>query len=103
MSRIGKLVGLWLAATLCLSVGVAVPAAAQEEIKIGLIYPLTGAAASTGLELKQAAELAADIVNNATPNLNLPLASTAGLPNMKGAKIKLIFADHQGNPQVGAT
>jgi branched-chain amino acid transport system substrate-binding protein len=77
-------------------------AAAQEEIRIGAIYPLTGAAASTGLELKNAAELAAEIVNNATPGLAVPLAAGAGLPNLKGAKVKLVFADHQGNPQVGA-
>ncbi|MBL4953130.1 ABC transporter substrate-binding protein, partial [Neobacillus sp. YIM B02564] len=25
------------------------------------------------------------------------------MPNLKGAKIKLVFADHQGNPQIGAT
>src|SRR5919198_3580223 len=78
-------------------------AAAQEEVKIGVIYPLTGAAASTGLELKNAAELAAEIVNTSMKDLSLPLAATAGLPNLKGAKVTLIFADHQGNPQVGAT
>ncbi len=81
----------------------AAPAAAQEEIKIGVIYPLTGAAASTGLELKNAAELAAEIVNSDMKDLSLPLAPGAGLPNLKGAKVKLVFADHQGNPQVGAT
>ena len=79
------------------------PALAQEEIRIGVIYPLTGAAASTGLELKNALELAADIINNGTKGLNLPLSTTGGLPNLKGAKIKLIFGDHQGNPQTGAT
>jgi branched-chain amino acid transport system substrate-binding protein len=31
----------------------------------------------------------------------LPLGATAGLPNSGGAKIELIGADHQGNPQVG--
>ena len=35
------------------------PAHAEDEIRIGVIYPLTGAAASTGVELKAAAELAA--------------------------------------------
>ncbi len=77
-------------------------ARAEDEIRIGAIYPLTGAAASTGVELKAAAELAAAIVNQEIP---LPgnLAAGAGLPNLKGAKIKLIFGDHQGNPQVGAT
>ena len=79
------------------------PAVAQEEVRIGVILPLTGAAASTGLELKNAAELAAEIVNQDMKDLSLPLAAGAGLPNLKGAKVKLVFADHQGNPQVGAT
>jgi branched-chain amino acid transport system substrate-binding protein len=77
---------------------------AQQEIKIGVIYPLTGAAASTGAEMKNALELAADIINNGAKDIpNLPFAQGGGLPNLKGAKIKLIFADHQGNPSVGAT
>jgi len=81
-----------------------VSAYAQQEIKIGVIYPLTGAAASTGAELKNALELAADIINNGAKGIpNLPFSSGGGLPNLKGAKIKLVFADHQGNPQVGAS
>ncbi len=79
------------------------PAAAQQEIRIGVILPLTGAAAGTGVELKNASELAAEIVNGAMKDLPLPLAASAGLPHMKNAKIKLVFADHQGNPQVGAS
>ena len=79
-------------------------ARAEDEIRVGAIYPLTGAAASTGLEMKNALELAADIINHgAGKGLDLPLAAGVGLPNLKNAKIKLIFADHQGNPQVGAT
>lgn len=81
--------------------------AQPSEIRIGAIYPLTGAAASTGAELRAALELAADIVNNGAkggPALqSLPLAAGGGLPNLKGAKITLVFADHQGNPQTGAT
>lgn len=77
---------------------------AQSEIKIGVIYPLTGASASTGTELKNALELAADIINNGAKEIPDHLFhSGGGLPNLKGAKIKLIFADHQGSPQVGAT
>ena len=79
------------------------PALAQEEIRIGAIYPLTGAAASTGLEMKNALELAAELINNGTRGLNLPLSTSGGLPNLKGAKIRLIFGDNQGNPQTGAT
>ena len=79
-------------------------AMAQQEIKIGVLYPLTGAAASTGAELKGALELAADIVNNGAKDIpDLPFSGGGGLPNLKGAKIKLVFADHQGNPQIGAT
>jgi len=79
-------------------------AMAQQEIKIGVLYPLTGAAASTGAELKGALELAADIVNNGAKDIpELPFSAGGGLPNLKGAKIKLVFADHQGNPQIGAT
>jgi branched-chain amino acid transport system substrate-binding protein len=93
----------WIGLGLALALSLARPALAQEEIRIGAIYPLTGAAASTGLELKNALELAADLINNGTRGLNLPLTTTGGLPNLKGAKIKLIFGDHQGNPQTGAT
>jgi branched-chain amino acid transport system substrate-binding protein len=78
------------------------PACAADTIKIGVIYPLTGNAASAGSSAKDAVELGADIVNTAHPELaGLPLAATAGLPNLGGAKIELINVDHQGNPQVG--
>lgn len=83
---------------------VSTAAMAQQEIKIGVLYPLTGAAASTGAELKGALELAADIVNNGAKDIpDLPFSRGGGLPNLKGAKIKLVFADHQGSPQIGAT
>jgi branched-chain amino acid transport system substrate-binding protein len=82
----------------------ALPALAPaQEVKIGVIYPLTGAAASTGLELKNAAQLAADLINGTDKSLGLPLAGAGGIPGLKGAKLKLVFADHQGNPQVGAS
>ncbi len=96
-----------IAASLCSAMllwfGIALTASAQEEIRIGAIYPLTGAAASTGLEMKNALEMAVDLINNGSQGLNLPLSEGKGLPRLKGAKIKLIFADHQANPQVGAT
>ncbi len=77
---------------------------AQQEIRIGVVYPLTGPGASTGAELKNALELAADVINNGAKGIpNLPFSAGGGLPNLKGAKIKLVFGDHQGNPQVGAS
>jgi branched-chain amino acid transport system substrate-binding protein len=77
-------------------------ASAAENVKIGVIYPLTGNAASAGQSAKDAVNLGAEIVNTAHPELKaLPLGATAGLPNLGGAKIELDDADHQGNPQVG--
>jgi branched-chain amino acid transport system substrate-binding protein len=77
---------------------------AQQEVRIGVIYPLTGAAASTGQELKEAVELAQDLINSGTKDIaQLPFSNGAALANLKGAKIKLIFADHQGKPEVGAS
>ena len=65
------------------------PACAADAIKIGVIYPLTGNAASAGSSAKDAVELGAEIVNTARPELQgLPLAATAGLPNLGGAKIE---------------
>jgi branched-chain amino acid transport system substrate-binding protein len=87
----------------CLALGLAQPSLAQEKtVKIGAIYPLSGALASTGAEIKAAIELAVDIVNNKHPELEgVPLAATAGLPNLGGAKIEVIFGDSQGKPEVG--
>jgi len=70
-----------------------------DTVKIGATYPLTDGAASAGTAVKQAIEVAVDIINNPHPELpNLPLASTEGLPGLGGRKVEVIFADHQGNP-----
>src|ERR1051326_8497739 len=96
MRKVGILVAAVFAARLAL------PAHAADAIKIGVIYPLTGNAAPAGNSAKDAVELGAEIVNGAYPELKgLPLAEAAGLPNLGGAKIELICADHQGNPSVG--
>ncbi|MEI8158229.1 MAG: ABC transporter substrate-binding protein [Burkholderiales bacterium] len=83
---------------------ITVSAYAQQEVKIGVIYPLTGPGAAVGAELRNALELAVDVINNGAPGIaELPFSAGKGLPNLKGAKIKLVFADHQANPQTGAT
>src|SRR5579864_5200166 len=92
--------GTIAAAVLAVAIGGAAHAA--DSVKIGVIYPLTGNAASAGQSAKDAVNLGAEIVNTAHPELkSLPLGATAGLPNLGGAKIELDEADHQGNPQVG--
>jgi branched-chain amino acid transport system substrate-binding protein len=77
-------------------------APAVEEVKIGVIYPLTGGAAAAGRELRAGAELAAEIANNVMANLPMTMAQNAGVKSLGGAKITLIFKDHEGNPTLGA-
>ena len=77
-------------------------ALALEEIKIGVIYPLTGGAAAAGRELRAGAELAANIANSVMADLPMTMAQNAGIKSLGGAKIKLIFKDHEGNPTLGA-
>jgi branched-chain amino acid transport system substrate-binding protein len=89
-----------MAVTVALTALLAMPAAAADKVRIGAIYPLTGPAGSTGAELKDAITLAADIVNGKY-DLDLPLARTEGLPNLKGAQVEVVFGDHQGKPDVG--
>ena len=76
--------------------------AAEKEVKIGVLYPLSGALATIGRDLQRAAELTADLVNNKNPEVDMLMAKWGGIPNLGGAKIKLIFADHRGEPDRGA-
>jgi branched-chain amino acid transport system substrate-binding protein len=91
-------------AGLAILVGLLVPTAtlAAKEIKIGVIYPLTGGAAAAGRELRAGAELAAQLCNEARSDIDMTMAKTAGIQSMGGAKITLIFKDHEGNPTLGA-
>jgi branched-chain amino acid transport system substrate-binding protein len=74
-------------------------AGAADPVKVGILWPLTGNAEAAGQASKAAIEVALDIINNAHPELgNLPLAATAGLPNKGGAKLEVVFVDHEGNP-----
>ena len=74
---------------------------AEETIRFGAIYPLTGPIADTGQRCKWAVETALEIINNPHPEIDLPLAASAGLPNLGGAKMVAVFADHKANPELG--
>ena len=76
-------------------------AQAQDKIKIGALYPLSGQVAKSGEDTLNAIRLAADIINNKTAGIDLPFAATEGLPKLGGAKIEIIAADHQGAPEIG--
>src|ERR1700761_3832628 len=77
-----------------------IAARAETEVKIGIIYPFSGASAQIGVDAQRAFETAAEIINN-NYDFDLPLAKGAGLPGLGRAKIQLIFADHQSDPQKG--
>jgi branched-chain amino acid transport system substrate-binding protein len=74
--------------------------AQTSEVVIGIIYPFSGASAQQGVDAQKAYETALEIINK-DYDFDLPLAKGEGLPGLGGAKIKLVFADHQSDPQKG--
>src|SRR5882762_10471632 len=74
--------------------------AQTSEVVIGVIYPLSGASAQIGVDAQKAFETAADLINK-NYDFDLPLARGEGLPGLGGAKVRLVFADHQADPQKG--
>ena len=75
--------------------------AQTSEVVIGALYPLSGASAQIGVDAKTAFESALEIVNAAHADMDLPLAKDPGLAGLGGAKIRMVYADHQGDPQKG--
>jgi branched-chain amino acid transport system substrate-binding protein len=70
------------------------------EVLIGAVYQMSGASAQVGVDAQHAFDTALDIINNAH-DIDLPLAKNAGLAGLGGAKVRVIVADHQGDPQKG--
>ena len=84
-------------AAFVLAVGVRY-ARAADEVVIGALYPMTGPNAQVGNDAKAAMETAAEIING-SHNIPMLLGKGGGLDKLGGAKVRLIFADHQGDPQ----
>src|SRR5215472_15875661 len=85
----------WLASiTLTLLSGlVAAPVTdAVEEVRIGVLSPMTGPNAKFGAIQKNTLTMAAEDVTN-----------TGGIKALKGAKITLIFGDTRGEADIGVT
>jgi branched-chain amino acid transport system substrate-binding protein len=99
--RLKHIVGLLSAAAM--SVVLAGGASAQDKtVKIGVIFPFSGNAASAGAFGKAAIETAVEIINSGNPGLgNLPVTKNAGLKGLGGAKVEAVFADNQGTPAAG--
>jgi branched-chain amino acid transport system substrate-binding protein len=72
--------------------------ATVPEVKIGVLVPLTGTTKAAGEDALRGALLASEIINESTRTVPLPLATSAGLPNLGGAKVRLIRSDTKGDP-----
>ncbi|QHI99707.1 ABC transporter substrate-binding protein [Xylophilus rhododendri] len=71
-----------------------------KEVVIGALYPMSGPSAQVGIDARQAFETALEVINNVSP-LDLPTAKNAGLARLGGAKVRVVYADHQADPQKG--
>ena len=76
-------------------------APAGGVVRIGVILPLSGTAATVGNDELAALQLAVELVNQDRGEVPLPLAAGAGLPNLGGAQVELVIADSQGQAEVG--
>ncbi|NIR16380.1 MAG: ABC transporter substrate-binding protein, partial [Desulfobacterales bacterium] len=79
----------------------------EKVIKIGVIYPYSGALAATGEILRSAVDLAVDYINNYHPEfaqegIYFPIAEWEGISTLGGAKIEVIHKDHRAEPDRGA-
>ena len=84
-----------IAVVLCLSG----PARAADDIVIGAIYPLTGNAAQIGADARAAIDTMLEIVNGAHNKLPMLMGAGGGLDRLGGAKLRVVYADHQNDPQ----
>jgi len=73
---------------------------AAENVKVGVLYPLTGPVAQVGKDAVAAVKTALDLINN-SHNIDIPLAKNRGLPGLDGAKISIVVGDHGGKPDIG--
>ena len=86
-SKLGRRAGAMLIGTsLAIAAGLS-PAASQEELRIGLIAPMTGPFAQVGADMTNGFKMYLDEVNS----------------NFAGAKVNLIIEDSQGKPDTAVT
>ena len=81
---------LMIAITFSLCLGSFAPkaiAASAEEIKVGVVFPLTGPVSSIGIAKQRGLTMAIERINEA-----------GGIQSLGGAKIRLIFGDDEAKP-----
>lgn len=84
-------------------VSFATVARAADDILIGAVYPLSGAAAAIGADAQAAIETEAAIINGSENVPSMLFGNGGGLPSLGGAHVKIVWADSQNNPQIART
>ena len=74
-------------------------AGAANEVVIGAIYAMTGNAAPIGTGAKAALDVTADMINTTHAAVPTLMGQGGGLSALGGATVRVIMADHQGDPQ----
>ncbi|MET0427122.1 MAG: ABC transporter substrate-binding protein, partial [Microvirga sp.] len=74
-------------------------ARAADDVVIGAIYPLTGNAAQIGADARAAIDTTLEIINGTHAPLPMLMGKGGGLDRLGGAKIRVVWADHQNDPQ----
>jgi branched-chain amino acid transport system substrate-binding protein len=90
-----------LAAGLAIALAITGAARANDFVRIGAIYPLSGPLAQAGRDAQAAIEVGEDIVSRPHQGLEgIPLGAGQGLPNLGNDQIQVIVTDHQENASV---
>src|SRR5207248_1916679 len=79
------------------------PLAARAQPPVVVIratYPLSGRGPQVSVDAQRALETTLDILNKYQV-FDLPLQKDLGLPALGRAQIRIVYADHQGDPQKG--
>lgn len=82
-----------------LATGCTAPEPPPGPLVVGMLAPLSGPSADTGAEAARGAELAAEVVNDAYPELPVPLGAGTGLPRLGGVTLTLVTVDTGGRPE----
>jgi branched-chain amino acid transport system substrate-binding protein len=76
--------------------------AGVSEVRIGLMTSLSGPDAATGRDAERGAQLAAEIVNDDTPDIAVSLGPGRRLPRLGGASLTVVPTDTTGRPEQAA-
>lgn len=87
-----KMVTILLTLSMVLTMGISACAATPEPVKLGVLFPYTGAAAAVAEDAQKGIEFAISVINE-----------RGGIASLGGAQIELYYGDTQSNEEAAAT